>query len=439
MSVQVSVDLTTKENFQDRRAHPRYEHNFSITVSGYTLNGVDISLGGLAFESIKPIRKFKEGRLLKKVTVHPQEQPSYVIRQIMIVSVRKLASKVIYGAKVVKLSEAEQTLHQQILTEIESLQSLDSVEEAYEEDNEPTSSSQTARPALTPHIENRLLAALHQLKKVYIYHLPPELVAAKQELYKANPNLNIIENLVKKNPETLAVFIQIAQDAYPNKSIDQIMKVRTIISLIGLDNFYELITAAILVRNHENTPLENAIMKHGMNAALAAAELSDSIDNISRSEAYLAGLMQNIGAVFLSKADPENYRAIFLKSLSNPYSARQQELDEYQTSHCEAGVIIAKKWQMPSEIYKGILLHHSREIPKDIHLTHGKISNTAMLMMLSDFVAASAMGQQYITEEFKQSLELANSHLKIKPEHVRAAYNMVTMRGHKVQDIIGRH
>lgn len=438
MSAQVALDLTAKDAFKDRRVHPRFEHNFSITVKGFTLNGVDISFGGLSFESIRHIRKFKVGRLLKKVIVQPQGQPPYVIGQIMIVSVRQLSGKVIYGAKVVKLSQAEQALHQQILAEAESLNALESESEANEAGLESTSSNQSAKPNLTPHIENRLIAALNQLKKVYVYHLPPELVAAKQELYKASPNLTTVENLIKKNPETLAQFIKIAQDAYPNKSIDQIMKVRTIINLIGLDNVFELLTAAILVRNHENTPLEKAIMKHGMNAALAAAELSDSIDGISRSEAYLAGLMQNIGAVFLSKADPENYRAIFLKSLSNPYSARQQELDQYETSHCEAGVIIAKNWKLPPEIYKGILLHHSRQIPEEIHQTHSQICNTALLMMLSDFVAASAMGQQYITEEFKQSRELAANHLKIKAEHVRAAYQMVATQGYKVHEIIGR-
>lgn len=413
------------ETQEDRRQHPRYERDFTVTLNNFQLDGYDISQGGISFVTDSSVKEFQIGRLFSNVQVSSLKTEPYKIEALVISSYRRRHDRHYYGARLVNLSEPAQTLHDALIQGGAGLNAL----------LEDTCGAE--KSGISPHLESRLVTALELLKRVYVYHLPPELLAVKEELYRPNPNLSQIESLIRKSPETLAEFIKIAKDAYPKKSIDQLMKVRTILNLIGLDNVFELFSSAILVRQHNNSPLENAIMKHGMNAGLAAAELSDSIDGISRSEAYLAGLLQNIGAVFLSKIDPIAYKPIFLKALSKPYTARQQELDMFDTSHSEAGVIIAKNWDMIPEIYKGILLHHSRHITPQIRQTHNKICNMALLMMLSDFVACSAMGQNYVSDELKQSRDYALSHLDISQEHVRAAYTMVITTGYKVTDIAG--
>lgn len=415
---------TTAPSAQDeRRASPRVERRFQLTHNHTIYEGHDISQGGISLVSEQELPSLKTGITLHNIEIQSAAMENYLIEAVVVSSYRQQDHRHYYGFRILNLNDDASVQHDRL---IQSGAGLDTLMD---------NTCGDGKPSLSEHLESRLVRALELLRTVYIYHLPPELLAVKEELYKPHPNLAQIESLIRKNPETLAEFIKIAKDAFPKKSIDQLMKVRTILNLIGLDNVYELFSSAILVRQHSNSRFETAIMKHGMNAGLAAAELSDSVEGISRAEAYLGGLLQNIGAVFLSKIEPENYQPIFMKSLSKPYLAREQELALFETSHSEAGVIIAKNWDMAPEIYKGILLHHSRHISPDIKTTHNKICNMALLMMLSDFVACSAMGQHYVSDELKASRDYALSHLDISQIHVRAAYTMVITKGHKAKEI----
>lgn len=409
---------------EEKRKHPRYRRNFKVLLNNTPFTGYDISLGGISFTTDEPAPNVSSGKIFSNVQISGIKGDPYKIDAIVISSYRKKNGHHFYGARIVNMPEHSLPMHEDLTLGKQDIENL------------LTDTCGAEKAPISVHLENRINTAIELLKKVYVYHLPPELLLIKDELYSANPNLAKVEDLIKRSPETLAEFIKIAREAYPKKSIDQLMKVRTILNLIGLDNVFDLFCAAILVRQHNNNPLENAIMMHGMNAALAAAELSESVEGISRSEAYLGGLLQNIGAVFLSKIDPIGYKPIFLRALSRPYAARKQEFELFDTSHSEAGVVIAKNWGMIPEIYKGILLHHSRHITPEIKETHSKICDMALLMMLSDFVACSAMGQTYVSDELKRSRDYALSHLTINQADVKSAYTMVITTGHKAAKII---
>ncbi|WP_029933874.1 HDOD domain-containing protein [Thiomicrospira pelophila] len=417
-----STEQTSQEplGMPEKRKYPRFQRTFTVTLNGVSFSGYDISLEGVSFSTTETIETIRKGRLYANVQILSQQGMTYRIAALVISSVRQRDEITFYGARIVNLDDALRPMHEQL------------VFDKFDVDSLLTHTCVPDKAKMSEHLESRLNEAIKLLQNVYVDHLPPELIMVRDELNCLHPNLAKIEVLIKRNPEVLAIFIKIARLAYPKKSIDQLMKIGTILKLIGIDQVYDLFVSAIMIRFHENNPLEYNIMMHGMNAGLAAAELSDSIEGISRSEAYLAGLMQNIGAVFLSKVDPEAYKYIFRKSLSLPYTAYDQELVTFNTSHCEVGVVIAKKWQMEPEVYKGILLHHSRHISSEIKQTHNKICNMGLLMMLSDYVACSAMGKNYVSDELKSSRDYALSHLTVDEKNVRSAYKIVMTSGNKL-------
>lgn len=421
-SNQTSIDLPAQAVFNptEKRKFPRFQRTFTVTLNGVSFSGYDISLEGVSFSTTEQIDTIRKDKLYANVQILSQQGKTYRIAALVITSVRQREEITFYGARIVNLDDALRPVHEQL------------VFDKFDVDSLLTNTCVPDKAKMSEHLENRLNVAIKLLQNVYVDHLPPELIMVRDELNCLHPNLSKIEVLIKRNPEVLAIFIKIARLAYPKKSIDQLMKVGTILKLIGIDQVYDLFVSAIMIRFHENNPLETNIMMHGMNAGLAAAELSDSIEGISRSEAYLAGLMQNIGAVFLSKIDSESYKHIFKKSLSMPYTAHDQELATFNTSHCEVGVVIAKKWQMEPEVYKGILLHHSRHISAEIKQTHNKICNMGLLMMLSDYVACSALGKHYVSDELKNSRDYALSHLTVDEKCVRAAYKTVMTAGNKL-------
>jgi len=133
----------------------------------------------------------------------------------------------------------------------------------------------------------------------------------------------------------------------------------------------------------------------------------------------MAGLMQNIGAVYLSRIEPELYEDMFKKQNVNPVSAYQAELDHYDTSHCFLGSLICKKWHIDSTIYKSILLHHDKDFIRHSK-NNQKLQHIIALTMLSNFIVASCNEEQYITQEMKEYRTLAQNILQL-PENAFAA------------------
>lgn len=76
-------------------------------------------------------------------------------------------------------------------------------------------------------------------------------------------------------------------------------------------------------------------------------------------EAYLAGLMHNLGVFMLMNHDPEAYRDLVMRSLRNGESIESLEEEKFGTSHTELGALHAEKWRFPRAIVLSIKAHHT--------------------------------------------------------------------------------
>ncbi len=172
-------------------------------------------------------------------------------------------------------------------------------------------------------MQQALKVAADILARQHTPSIPLELLELKAELNKKYPNTVTVAQLISHNPELLANFLNLANTNLTQEK-NPIQDAKVAVNLLGLQEIYNLFLSSVLSHILAEDDYERSILLHGAKAGLAAAELSYWVFDVSRTEAYIAGLMQNVGAIYLYRQHPDSYPDMFAGELSNPVSGYQK-------------------------------------------------------------------------------------------------------------------
>jgi len=279
-------------------------------------------------------------------------------------------------------------------------------------------------------MQERLALAAKIYAKTAVPTLPEEVIKLQEELNKKYPNTVTIANLISSNPELLGEFLTLVNTNITSEKTE-IKDAKAAVNVLGLDEIYNIFLSSSLTKMIAQSRDERAILEHGAKSGLAAAELSYWVLDVSRSEAYMAGLMQNVGAVYLSRLEPEVYFDLFNSQYANPISAYNKELEHFKTAHSYLGTFIAKKWHINADVYKSILLHHDTEFAIKTS-NDQKVRHIISLVVLANYVVSVNSGEQYITQELKEYRDLGKNQLDLPDNALKAANAAVIKWGSSV-------
>ncbi len=286
-------------------------------------------------------------------------------------------------------------------------------------------------------MQQQLSKAAQIFSETSVPTIPEEVVLLQEELNKKYPNTVTIANLISHNPELLGEFLTLVNTNITGEK-SEITDAKAAVNVLGLDEIYNIFLSSSLTNIIAQTAEEKAILLHGAKVGLAAAELSYWVFDVTRAEAYMAGLMQNVGAIYLSKIDPENYFELLKTQLSNPISGYQKEETHYGTTHAYLGTYIAKKWHISADVYKSILLHHDTQFALKT-ANDQKVRHIIALVMVANFVVSSTSGDQYITQELKEYRNLGLAELDLPENAIKAANSAIIKWGNSIGISTGSH
>ncbi|WP_321326270.1 HDOD domain-containing protein [Thiomicrorhabdus sp.] len=286
-------------------------------------------------------------------------------------------------------------------------------------------------------MQDKLSNAAQIYTKSLVPSIPEEIIKLKEELNKKYPNTVTIANLISHNPELLGNFLTLVNTNITNEKTE-IKDAKAAVNVLGLDEIYNIFLSSSLTNIIAQSPTEKAILLHGSKVGLACAELSYWVFDVSRSEAYMAGLMQNVGAIYFSRAEPDTYIDLYKSQLSNPISGYTSELEKYDTSHAFVGTFIAKKWNINIDVYKSILLHHDTDFANKLE-NNQKVRHLVALIMVANFIVSSTSEDQYITQELKEYRDMGLSQLQLPENALKSAYSAVNKWGNSIGLTTGSH
>ena len=267
--------------------------------------------------------------------------------------------------------------------------------------------------------------------------VPEEVLLLQAELNFKYPNTVKVANLISRNPELLASFMQLVNTNITEKG-RKVEDAKAAVQALGLDEVNNIFLSAGLVNVLGASASEKPILVHGAKAGIAAAELSYWIFDVTRSEAYMVGLMQNVGAIYMRRYDREGYAEVIKAQQAYPFSAYDKEIEQYQTNHAVIGGLACKKWDLDADIYKAIIFHHDKDFIIKTQ-NNDRVRHLTALIMLSNFIVAEIDDENYLTQELKMARDLGLKALDLPDNALRAARSAVTKWGNGMGLAMGSH
>jgi putative nucleotidyltransferase with HDIG domain len=156
---------------------------------------------------------------------------------------------------------------------------------------------------------------------------------------------------------------------------------------------------------------------HAVGVATLCEKISDKSSCPSVKSAYTAGLLHDIGKVILDQyvADCAPYFFREMNQKNENFITSEKKL--LGITHCEAGTLLAKKWNFPDGLIATISLHHTPEKAKK----NKDLVNIVYLadLLMEKFYAGFELDQMQ-TKSFENALEHLGLTMKDIPELVDA-------------------
>lgn len=119
--------------------------------------------------------------------------------------------------------------------------------------------------------------------------------------------------------------------------------------------------------------------RHSLGCALVCRKFSEKIKADNGDQAYMAGLLHDIGFIVNGMIFSSEFAAAFERACREQVPLHEMEMASMGFTHCETGRALAEKWDMSAEIIQVIAHHHAVE-------EGGSAAPMVALVHLSDLI-----------------------------------------------------
>jgi len=126
-----------------------------------------------------------------------------------------------------------------------------------------------------------------------------------------------------------------------------------------------------------------ALWSHSLAVALASRILSSCLGQRDPEQAFLTGLLHDVGQMILLRGDREGYSKLAREAHQNKWQIAEKERELYGFDHAQLGATLLDSWNFDAEIRAAVQVHHGDQ--KDIDP-----KSLAALLVTADFLACRA-------------------------------------------------
>jgi putative nucleotidyltransferase with HDIG domain len=141
----------------------------------------------------------------------------------------------------------------------------------------------------------------------------------------------------------------------------EVRDVRQAAVALGIERTQEISLAAATSAyvSAGNSEILRLSWRHTLACALAASEIA-RLCGLHTVEAYTAGLLHDIGRLGLITAYRGDYEEIMAVGGESAEQLIQIERERFGVDHMEAGVWLARQWNLPESISESVACHHEK-------------------------------------------------------------------------------
>lgn len=203
----------------------------------------------------------------------------------------------------------------------------------------------------------------------------PVLPATTQKVLglMSDPDVSIekVKRLVSTDPGLTAKILKVANSAFYG-SYRNIQNLSQAILRLGLNAVRNIVVATSMKNVYKKFGLaEKLIWEQMIGSALAASVIARHTRVVDPEDAFIGGLLHDIGKVVVNNEYPEKFAKVIERVYNEQVSYEIAETDIFEFTQREVGSFVVKKWGFPENLELLIKFFDDKEaLSRDKQLTH---------------------------------------------------------------------
>jgi diguanylate cyclase (GGDEF)-like protein len=200
--------------------------------------------------------------------------------------------------------------------------------------------------------------------------LPSIAVKVLDLAQKEEVDIAEIARLISKDPALSGKILRTVNSSFYGRA-QNVSTISHALVILGLQSVKTLVLGFSLVSNLSTSKSKGFrhidYWRHSIFAATAARSIAGKLNIVQQEEAFLIGLLSDIGMLVLDQVLGEQYGEIVQKAASHVQLA-EIENAEVQMTHAAVSGILAEQWKLPPLLALPIAAHHSAASVQDPQL-----------------------------------------------------------------------
>ena len=190
--------------------------------------------------------------------------------------------------------------------------------------------------------------------------LPPVANMVLDKLSDPDASVKQLHEIISRDQSLAARILKIANSSFYGCSRN-ITKVSDAIVIIGFKSIKSLILTTVLQDFLKNFGLtEKLLWEHSLGCALGARIIAKTVKFSKIEEAFLSGLLHDLGKVVINLKLPQQMSIIIQDVYNHPGTTFLDiEQKTLGFDHAQVGQLVAQKWNFAEEIDEAIGTHHN--------------------------------------------------------------------------------
>jgi HD-like signal output (HDOD) protein len=202
-----------------------------------------------------------------------------------------------------------------------------------------------------------LQAAYALMKGVRVPKIPDIVMALRTELAAPDPDSKKVSDLIAQDPGLSGELIRLINSPLYG-GVSNISSIHQAVVRMGMQQVINVVTAETVKQTlgGVNSRVHN-IWESLVETANAAMSVARLVDDIEPDEAYLLGMMHDVGTLILGSLRAD-YGQVWDLNISAPVTVLNREQGMFGTNHTVLGYLLAHHWKIPDPMPSAIYLHH---------------------------------------------------------------------------------
>ncbi|MBC7785766.1 MAG: HDOD domain-containing protein [Burkholderiales bacterium] len=197
--------------------------------------------------------------------------------------------------------------------------------------------------------------------------LPAIAVQVLELAQRDEADMGEIARVISKDPALTGKILRTVNSSFYGRA-QTISTISQSLVILGLQSVKTLVLGFSLVSNLAKSKSKGFkhidYWRHSMFGATAARVIAAKVGIVQQEEAFLAGLLADIGMLVLDQVLEEEYGQL-LEGYKSHDDVSRLELASLEVSHAEVSGLLAEQWKLPPILRTPVTWHHNPEAVED--------------------------------------------------------------------------